>query len=47
MGRYYFNETVKAHFCRDCGWGHYKMPGAWIDTDNKVWGEPYHLYGWF
>lgn len=35
-----------AHYCR-CGYylGHYKMDAHWIDTDNQVWEEPYHLYG--
>ena len=23
---------------------HYRMVPAWIDTDNRVWSEPYHLY---
>lgn len=26
------------------GWS-YKMAETWIDTDNEVWAEPYHLYG--
>jgi hypothetical protein len=24
--------------------GYYTMPSTWIDTDNKVWGEPGALY---
>ena len=40
---YYSNQH--GHFCRGTGFGHYKMPATWIDTDNEVWSEPYHLYG--
>jgi hypothetical protein len=40
-------ETPNAtgHFS-ECGYplGQYKMPATWIDTDNQVWEEPYHLY---
>jgi len=44
MGRlYYSNEH--GHYCRGAKIGDYKMPATWIDTDNKVWSEPYHLYG--
>lgn len=24
--------------------GQYRMPADWIDTDNRVWAEPCHLY---
>lgn len=53
MGRYCFtpNHTVLGskslggHYVRiGDGPTCYKMGVEWIDTDNKVWGEPYHLY---
>jgi hypothetical protein len=25
--------------------GAYKMVAEWIDVDNQMWHEPYHLYG--
>lgn len=37
-------STDKGHFCGPTRFGMYKMPATWIDTDNEVWEEPYHLY---
>lgn len=34
------------HYCLGAGkMGAYKMSSEWIDVDNEVWHEPYHLYG--
>jgi len=36
-------RRIGGHYCGT--WrGKYKMVSSWIDTDNKVWSEPYHLY---
>jgi hypothetical protein len=35
----------QGHYCGPCCNGQYKMIPEWIDVDNKVWTEPYHLYG--
>lgn len=32
------------HLCRVSSSTVYQMPASWIDTDNKVWEEPFHLY---
>ena len=32
------------HECGPTRLGRYRMDGAWIDTDNQVWSEPYHEY---
>lgn len=42
IGSYYFNNF--GHHVILEGGKHYRMPANWIDTDNKCWSEPYHLY---
>jgi hypothetical protein len=39
---YYFNQWGH-HVPTEVG--HYRMVPEWIDVDNGVWSEPYHLYG--
>jgi hypothetical protein len=41
---YRFDEKF-GHYFGPTEAGQYKMCKAWIDTDNQVWSEPYHLYG--
>ena len=38
---------IGGHYCGATALGQYAMPHAWIDTDNKVWAEPTHLYTTF
>jgi hypothetical protein len=33
------------HYSSRVKFGQYIMNKCWIDTDNEVWSEPYHLYG--
>lgn len=42
---YYRYEEGFGHYCGPTLLGSYKMIPEWIDVDNKVWSEPYHLYG--
>jgi hypothetical protein len=32
------------HYCNVRNGITYMMGAGWIDTDNNVWGEPFHLY---
>lgn len=32
------------HECWPAQGGRYRMPGDWIDTDNRCWSEPVHFY---
>lgn len=42
MRTYYFNQWGH-HVPTEVG--HYRMIPEWIDVDNRMWSEPYHLYG--
>lgn len=42
----YIYKEGFGHYCGPTKSGMYKMIPEWIDTDNKVWSEPNHLYGY-
>lgn len=44
---FYVYRKGYGHYCGPTSLGQYKMMPDWIDTDNKAWSEPYHLYGDF
>lgn len=41
---FYVYREGHGHYCGPTRLGQYKMDPYWIDTDNRVWSEPYHLY---
>lgn len=41
---FYVYREGYGHYCGPTKLGQYKMCPSWIDTDNRVWSEPNHLY---
>lgn len=45
MNSFYIYSEGYGHYCGPTKFGQYAMIKEWIDVDNEVWSEPYHLYG--